>query len=165
MSEQKAYYKEWYEKNREQVAERRRGRYSSDPEYRERVLSRGRDSRQRKRQDRPDPRPKQPTEVWHHGAKFVSIHELARKLGKYILTVRLWFRKGLMPQSPYVSVHGPQKRQWFSGAMVDAMCEHVGKAEGKHMSSKELAEIGDKVRRAWVEMGVPVGETVVIRQK
>lgn len=47
-----AYTKEYWEREGERIAEERRKRYATDPEYREAVLARSREYREKKKQER-----------------------------------------------------------------------------------------------------------------
>ena len=51
-------YKQWYERNKEKLAERRKARYHSDKKYKAKVLKQNKDYREKKAKERDTEKPK-----------------------------------------------------------------------------------------------------------
>lgn len=104
-------FSQWYDDNRDRWNDARRSRYENDLEYRNRVLSQNRASREkRKEQDSEDSaevsaaQKTGSTEAWmefmdEDGQVWLTIGALARALGKSVKTLRLWENKGWIPHA------------------------------------------------------------------
>jgi len=112
-------FSQWYASNGERLNENRRNRYHTDPEYRQRVLEKNRESRRKRREEslknRPPKPPKDPNDrkwktvsVRYEGKKqeAYTIGALAQKLGCSIQAIRLWERQGVIPNAPLRSPTG-----------------------------------------------------------
>jgi len=104
-------FDKWYADNRERWNSARRNRYQNDPEYRKRVLEQNRASREKRREEDgidaracEEARKADPGEAWMEyedaeGQIWLTIGALARALGKSVKTLRLWERKGWIPEA------------------------------------------------------------------
>jgi DNA-binding transcriptional MerR regulator len=108
------YFAEYYAENKEIISARRRQRYAEDPEYRERCKAQSREAKkrlaERRRKERAKNKDKdsgKPTwyKILYDGreipVKMFSTGQLAKKLGRKAQTMRIWERKGIIPESMY----------------------------------------------------------------
>ena len=119
-------FKEWYSENGNDLNKRRRSRYQTDPDYKDRVLRTNRASREKRRltvQEETDKekaaiKVKTPSKAWKEvdadatgnpnasGQTLLTIGALARALGKSVQVLRLWERKGLLEETPFRNAKG-----------------------------------------------------------
>jgi hypothetical protein len=141
---QQKYFQGWYEENGDDWNERRRQRYAEDPEYRKKVRRWNKEARNRRKvEERKEKRAArkamkiQPSGAWKtievevDGVKtrMFTIGALARVLGKGISTIRVWEKKGVLPETPHRSSKGDRL---YTVEMVEAIQEtlwRVGKLE------------------------------------
>ncbi len=141
------YFRGWYAKNGDTLNKSRRDRYTTDPEYREAVLKRNREARQKKReasnkeraQERKATRMRVGSRGWKTTevaveqdgktatATLFTIGALARSLGRSVQAVRLWEREGLLPETELRNKKGDRL---YTGDMI-ATIRDVMKAQGK----------------------------------
>lgn len=111
-------FKAWYDSNSQSFNKDRRKRYDTDPEYRARVLETNRLSRQRRREaakleraaesaaikvkmpHKPWKEVEVPTKGGEETTKLYSIGALARALNRSVQVIRLWEKKGVIPETP-----------------------------------------------------------------
>jgi hypothetical protein len=159
-------YSDWYEKNKGTLAARRKDRYESDPEYRDRVLEQNRKHRDKKRKEeakKPKPKVRIPRHrkpitvmVLINGAptpkELVHIGAFSRAIGKSIPTVHQWERNGLLPKTP-LYMNGTSKRErLFTAEMINVVKVEIAKRSGR-VSAKDASFCKD-VTSGWAELGV-----------
>jgi len=119
-------FKAWYDENGEELNKSRRDRYHSDPEYKARVLKGNRERRRKAREEKSQEQAKereakkvriaeQPYRVVEATIKtkkgtvketLFTIGALARVLGCSVQAVRLWERRGVLPETPLRNTKG-----------------------------------------------------------
>ncbi len=115
------YHKEYYEKNKDQIALRKKERYQSDPFYRENILRRARLRKNIKKAERKAVRVEkliQSAKDWdpllpkvikikvldvEREVPMYSIGQFAAILSRKTQTIRLWERQGKLPPAPFRS--------------------------------------------------------------
>lgn len=149
MSETKEdpYFSGWYAKNGEKLNEGRRNRYETDQTYRDAVLKRNRDARQKRKVevDKEKAQERKATKVrvgsrgWktvevdmeHDGetssATLFTIGALARTLGRSVQAIRLWEKRKELPVTPIRNAKGDRL---YTLEMVDQIREIMA-AKGK----------------------------------
>lgn len=164
-------YKQWYERNKEKLAERRKARYHSDKKYKAKVLKQNKDYREKKAKERDTEKPKikpklrspkqrQPIErevqVNGHRERVVLFHigELARALGRSVGSIHQWERIGLLPRTPYLSKSKKKKERLYTEGMIDVI-KDVLKTRGKTVSSSDPL-FRQEVVEGWTKLGVNV---------
>jgi DNA-binding transcriptional MerR regulator len=115
------YFQEWYRDNGDQLNKSRRERYRTDPDYREKVLQQNREARKRRRQKTLKERRKRQTaskartsQAWksvnvelkdENGkpvvVKMFTIGTVAKALDCSVQALRLWEKKGIIPETEY----------------------------------------------------------------
>jgi hypothetical protein len=91
-----------------------------------------------------------------------TIGALAQALGRPVITVRDWIKKGYLPQSPYrlpskKNIRGEdhQGRRLYSRAMVEKLIELFDKAGVLHTSRIEwpnYRQLSKEIAEAWMEI-------------
>ena len=112
MSGREQYYKDWYNDNHSEVLDKRRSRYSEDPEYAKQCRERSREYRQRVKNGAPVrkmPRGAVTIMVEGQECRAWTIGHVAKTLDRSIATIN-WVRNGLVPDIPIQAageaVHG-----------------------------------------------------------
>lgn len=120
-NEPTTYFQEWYRDNGDLLNKSRRERYRDDPDYREKVLEQNREARRRRRKQTLKERREQraasttkPSQAWksvnvelkgENGDKVVTkmftIGAVARALDCSVQALRLWEKKGIIPETEY----------------------------------------------------------------
>jgi len=125
MVDSDGYFRNWYEKNGDDLNERRRSRYHTDSAYRAKVMEQNRQARQKRRADRQlrtqatrEARQFQPIRAWREvliplevegetcSIPMFTIGALAGAFGKSVQAVRLWERQGILPETPLRNTKG-----------------------------------------------------------
>lgn len=141
-----SYFQEWYKDNKAELNKARRDRYAKDPEYKKRVLEANRSSRTRIRKSEKQAKeeavrvkvggtPWRSKEVAVDEStteKLYSIGALASALGKSVQAIRLWERKGLIPETPHRTSKGDRL---YSADMIKEIYEKL-RALGKIREDK-----------------------------
>lgn len=132
-SEVSNYFQQWYESNRDELNQRRRTRYQSDPTYRAKIRSWNQTTREkRKRELEKEAREvkravkMQPSSTWKTisvevdgvEVRMFTVGALAKALGKSISTLRVWEQNGTIPETPYRSQKGDRL---YTLEMVEAV--------------------------------------------
>jgi hypothetical protein len=99
-------YRRWYEKNKEQLSEKRKKLYAEDPEYRQRALEA---SRRRRRGEHTLPIPPDAP---------ISFAEASERVGVSTSTLHAWRRKKYFPEPKHH--HGGL---WFTENQVQLLGE------------------------------------------
>lgn len=143
---QKEYFAKWYELNRERLSNKRKDRYNSDPEYRERVLTNSRKSRKSK--ERPVV---QVVTVSGQDYNALSIAEACEKIGISVETMIKWEKSKVVPATPF-RLTGRRTR-WYTHGMVDVIAAAVSDrtvSTGKRVRiSYDDAEFVAKIVTGW----------------
>lgn len=114
------YYRSYYEGRKDKLSEERRGRYQSDPEYREKAKQSARNYRKQKKAERdqlrasgklPPSRPKgprKPVSVSVNGSSVMAhtITVAADRIGVSVNVLNNWSKAGLLPVTPLRSPRG-----------------------------------------------------------
>lgn len=104
MAESTSYFDKWYEKNKDSLSAKRRVRYHSDPEYRLKVIERGRLARMARRgEDIPE------------GYKHHMVGA-AEALGVTLWTFREWRKKNYFPEPTTF-----KGRRWFTARQIELL--------------------------------------------
>lgn len=155
MPNKPGYYEKWYEKNREDVAERRKDRYENDPEYREKVLERSAQYRERQREVTQVrvPRHQKPRMFDMDGGEVAlySIGAFASYINRSVQSINHWESNGLLPRTPYRV--GKRGFRYYSAEMMEVVRRIVG---NKRRLFPVDNEMGDAIREAWASLGVPM---------
>ena len=142
------YFREWYEKNREDVLNRRRKRYREDPEYAERCRQ---NARARKRTGKPASSKERRPVAFQYGGKVVSgwtVSHLAKRVGRSVPTIRNWVNSGAMPESPIRTDVG---HRLYTDGMILVIRKAVSKRGRIKAGDQDFfREIAD----GWNELGV-----------
>ena len=157
MPDRTEYYKGWYEEHKDELSEKRKTSYDSDPQYRKKVLSQSAKYRERQRSI---PRLRV---ARHHvpreykagdGGKIVlfSIGAMAIYIQRSVQSIGQWERNGVIPQTPYRA--GKRGFRFYTREMMDAIKEAVGNKRRLYPVDQAMT---DRVRQRWVDSGVPVG--------
>ncbi|KVR21629.1 hypothetical protein WK13_34390 [Burkholderia ubonensis] len=83
-------FSRWYDKNKDKLAEKRRNRYHTDPDYRQKIIDQNRAQKQAKRAERPELDPKYTK----------TMAEVATAMDVSVWSLREWRKKGYYPE-PY----------------------------------------------------------------
>lgn len=108
-------HQKWWDEHGEGVREKRRDKYATDPDHRERVKARSRDYQRRRAAERKDAqgrrpqgtrirRPRKPKLVSIGGGESVKMYTvgtLARTVGKTTQTIAAWERRNFIPDTPF----------------------------------------------------------------
>ena len=166
-------YQDWYDKNKDGLSQRRKDRYHTDPEYKERVLEQNKKYREKKRKEAAQiPRPK--VRVPRHRRpvirtillrgkpktkELVHVGAFARIVGKSVPTIHQWERLGLLPRTPFY-VNGKSKRErLFTSEMIEVVKEAVETRDRK-ISSKDPT-FHDEIVKGWKKHGVDEDSIIV----
>lgn len=143
------YFREWYEKNREEVLNKRRKRYREDPEYAERCRQ---NARGRKRTGgKTGPSKERRPVSFSYGGKVVSgwtVSHLAKRVGRSVPTIRNWVNAGSMPESPIRTDVG---HRLYTDGMILVVRKAVNK-RGRIKSGDQ--EFYQEIVEGWVDLGV-----------
>lgn len=168
---ERAYYRTWWEKNKDRVLAHRKERYAKDPEYREKAAEYSRKSRQRKSDERKAatephedspggvvavriPRIRKPEEVPWKGktVKAYGIEVLCRAIGRSRVTIYSWERKGWLPKTPLTS---SREEKLYTAGMIEVVAQIVrayeeeGLSRGRQQFSVYGQAMHDKILAGW----------------
>lgn len=153
----KGYFRQWYQSNGDQLNKSRKRRYQDDPEYREKVLEQNREARKRRRVEQLVERKKEnavrKTRVnrsWkthdvtiedengeEYTAKLFTIGAVAKMLNCSVQAIRLWERKGILPETPFRGAkRGSKGDRLYTADMIE-MFREVLEQKG-HLSANQI---------------------------
>lgn len=162
-----AYWQKYWEEHRQEILERRRMKYRTDKDFRQKAIQRSRASYAKKRVGRRQPDPER--QLPHREKEFkvggretccFSIGHLASITGYSIYTLRAWLADGIIPSPPVVDSFG---RMWFDPPYAKSLnnvltlyrgegwsleifkqkvAEHWGKAPKDEPVEQQSAEVG-----------------------
>lgn len=124
------YQRKYYEDNRDRISERKRKRYASDPEVRERARKK---AMARYIQNRPEGTGERKVRRYNHPRVvmvdgetqlFHCVREFADRAGRNVQTITKWESMEVIPPPPMVDKAG---RRWYSEAHMDAIARAVTK--------------------------------------
>lgn len=155
MGNKPGYYEKWYGKNREKLADRRKERYDSDPEYRQRVLSASASYRQKKRNTTRVRVPRHQTpRIFKTSTMEVplfSIGGFASYINRAIQSINHWEKNSLLPRTPYRV--GERGFRYYSAGMMEVVRQIVGNRRRLFPVDPTMH---DRIREGWEAMGVPM---------
>ena len=125
VSDREEYYKEWYEKNRENVLKGRREKYRDDPEYAKRCRDAAKSYRARAKRLGKKPRGRRgPVQMMVSGVprQAFPISYLAERIERSVSTVNNWSRGGSLPETPLRTGGG---MRLYTDGMIEVVREHV----------------------------------------
>lgn len=116
-----SYFQEWYRDNGDELNKSRRERYHTDPEYREKVLEQNREARKRRRDEALKEKRKRRTASTARASqswkainieledesgnkvmtKMFTIGAVAKALDCSVQALRLWEKKGIIPEAAF----------------------------------------------------------------
>jgi DNA-binding transcriptional MerR regulator len=152
-----SYFQQWYQEHGDQLNKSRKRRYQDDPAYRERVLVQNRDARKRRRVEQLEERKKEnaarKTRVnrsWKthdvsitdeagevHTTKLFTIGAAAKMLKCSVQAIRLWERKGILPETPLRgSKRGSKGDRLYTADMIEMFREVL--EEKGHLSDTQI---------------------------
>jgi len=161
-------YKEWYERNKESLAERRKNRYHEDKKYRQKVLQQNRDYRAKKAKERkakPKPKVRIPKhrkpvemEIQVNGhrvnTQLVHVGAFARAIGRSVPTIHQWERLGLLPRTPYMLQSKSKQERLYTEDMIKVVREVLG-VRGATVSSSDPT-FRQEIIDGWMAVGTAV---------
>ena len=155
MPNKPGYYKQWYAENKEDVADRRKTKYEDDLEYRDAVLQRSSDYRERQREVSQVrvPRHQKPRMFELNGAEVAlySIGAFAAYINRSVQSINHWETNGLLPRTPYRV--GKRGFRYYSAEMMEVVRRIVGNKRRLFPVDKAM---GAEIREMWEALGVPV---------
>lgn len=166
--ESKWTYKDWYERNKKRLAERRKSKYHSDKKYRQKVLEQNREYRAKKtkeRQAKPKPKvriPKHrkpvdmPVQVNGHAVNVQMVHigAFARAIGRSVPTIHQWERVGLLPRTPYLLKSTSKQERLYTEKMI-LVVRKVLSTRGPTVSSSDPT-FRQEITDGWAAAGIAV---------
>lgn len=166
----KTYNKSYYDEHADEIAERRKRKYEEDPEYRKERLEAARKYREKKQREREKKAtrrgkeyvrrrggPRKPVEVEVNGEMELAytISTLAKKSKRSLATIRSWRAKGIFPVTPFQTARGDTL---YTMPMIKTLCSVLRQYARMASDSAFRSTVESK----WEDMGIPVGETVVV---
>jgi len=161
-------YRGWYEKNKEALSKKRKERYRSDKDYREKVLEQNKDYRAKKAKEKPSqqktkvrtPKHRKPVslKVVLNGKaqelSMVHVGAFARAIGRSVPTIHQWERIGLLPRTPYL-LSGKNKQERLYSADMIGVVRSVLSTRGTTVATADTA-FYQEIRDGWEALGVIV---------
>lgn len=136
------YFASYYAAHKEEISEKRKQKYESDPEFRERLKARSAERNKEKSAMRPDgPRHargfNKPKLVPINGETVVvrGISEFAEAIGRDVYTIKTWERDGIIPPPTHVD---PLKRRWYSDAHIGAIASAIREFDNKGARGRDV---------------------------
>lgn len=124
-------FKRWYAKNAQKLAEQRKKKYWSDPEYRAKCLSSNKVYRDTKAKPRRQPYPPvKPTKLGMP-MEVYRIGQVAKMIGRTGQSIRKWEKDGLIPK-PIVEAG----QRYYTPRQVELMRELAAVLDRYHHSSR-----------------------------
>lgn len=153
-------YQDWYAENKDTVAERRRQRYQSDPDYREKAKARSKAYRDKRRKERlaaGDTGPSRQhgpiafhVDVGGEQCRAWTVSKLAADLDRSVEAVNHWQKIGLMPQTP---LRSSRNDRLFTDGMILVVKLAVLK---RGAVSRDDPDFCAEIEEGWRGLGIPV---------
>lgn len=152
-----AYFKDYYDRKKDELAKKRKDKYDNDPEYREKIRISSIALRTRKKAELSRLRelgllPKKVHKKRSPRTYFMeingimtqvySIEEVSKKTNRSKVVLRDWIKRGIIPRSPLTTKKG---YSLYTESMIDVINEVV--ASRTTVFSKDC--LGDEVLRLW----------------
>jgi hypothetical protein len=157
-----AYFRDYYSKNKEELAKKRKEKYSNDPEYREKIRIRSVALRDKKKAEYDrllalglvekktykKRGPRTYTVVVNGVSQpAFSIAEMAKKLNRSKFVVMDWIKRGVIPKSPIRTKKG-------FGLYTDNMIEAISKAIVDKVTIFNKDNLGDIILGFWKDCNI-----------
>lgn len=154
---EKQYFQTYYVEHRDQISQKRRQRYQTDPAYREEVKRRAMARYEELRQKKLKEQSKNPREpevrgfnrprVMQVAGQDVLVHcvsAFAERVGRDVQTITAWEQNGIIPKPTVVDEMG---RRWYSEDHMDfiAALAHEYRSGG----GRDLSDFKDMVDKEW----------------
>jgi hypothetical protein len=166
--ESKWTYKDWYERNKQKLAERRKDKYHKDKKYRAKVLEQNREYRAKKAEERNSkPKPKvripkhrkpveMPVKVNGHVVNLQMVHigAFARAIGRSVPTIHQWERVGLLPRTPYLLKSRNKQERLYTEGMIFVVRKALS-TRGPTVSSSDPT-FREEIVDGWTAAGIAV---------
>ena len=157
------YAKDYYQRNKEEIARKKKLRYQNDPEYRQNI----RDAEARRKE-----RLKEERKIFGFHRKsslkikkvmieaggrsflveVVTLGFLARTLGKTSEAVRVWENKGILPEAPYRTENGTRLYPLFQVKEVSKIWKEFKEENQRYKKFPIVAsDLKDRLRELWTE--------------
>ena len=146
MADRKEYNSKYYKKNKDTLLEKKRSRYHSDPEYRQRQIEAAREYRKNLRESRPPP----VVEYGESRAFAHSVGALAKRINRSVSTINHWQRHGTLPQTPFYTEGG---HRMYTDDMITVVNQVLSMFPKPSAGDKAFH---DAVLNGWRNMGIPV---------
>ena len=159
------YQREYYLQRKEKLSRRRKDRYRSDPEYREKAKAAARQYREERRRqvahlreigELPPPirqrGPRKPVDVEVRGemVKAYTISTLASRINRSSSAINFWTRAGLLPKTPLRSARG---ERLYTDGMIEVVKTALDKRSAVREKDKSFAR---EIRQGWRDLGIAV---------
>ena len=154
------YQSEYYEKNKDKLADKAASRYKDDPEYRQRAIEVSRKHRAKKKKERdkiraagelPKRKPTTSKPVYVDiGGEQVLVHRiavLAKRIGRSVDALNKWISNGSVPQTPFRTRRGD--RLYTDGMIL--VVKFAVQAKGIVGHNKEVY---DEIVNGWAELEI-----------
>jgi len=146
-----SYHRDYYEVHKHRIAKKKRERYRTDPDYRERLKQLSRESYRRRkiREGKKVYEFGEPTDVAHNivikdGMTYYSISYAAKIAEVSILTVRHWIKEGIIPEP--VRDTTSRRWRWFTPTQILLLSKMKGY---QRMTRKQRAATRLLLKKYW----------------
>ncbi len=154
--------KQWYEDRKDEIAEKRKEKYDSDPEHRARVRARSREYQRRKAEEKRQAqgngvvcarvrRPRRPKAVRLADGSTVQMYTvgtLANAIGKTTQTVSKWENEQFIPSTPFRAAGDVRL---FSQKMIEAVADALLVVEGRIRFDDDTVRL--MIEESWAALG------------
>ncbi len=169
--ESKVYSRKYYAENRAAIAERKRLRYLNDSEYRARIKESARVRKNRLLEERREERAKNGIKekpIWFKidvnglevPVRMYTTGQLAKRLGRKTQTMRVWERKGILPEALYRSATRDRLYTAFQVAGILVAYDEAEQSHGTSLVSFRIASTSfvAAVKRLWDDFPLGLDE-------
>lgn len=159
--DRRSYQRDYYEKNRDELSEKRKKRYHNDPDVREHAKAAARRYREKKKAERQkmiddgkiDPGTKSLSKrkgtvvIDNVTREAYTIAMLAERIGRPVHTINNWINIGTIPKTPFRSKRGDRLYTDAMMLIVKIVCQpfnRIGKNE----------VVYERIKSGWKRYGV-----------
>lgn len=133
------YAKQYYKKNKQKIAARKRARYRLDPEYREKVKEQARCRSRKLIAQNPRGRT-----TYNRGDQiFYSFSHVVSAIGRHSQTVTNYIRRGIIPDSGYSLSNG---RRYYTQQQLDIL----SRVFSEHEKGCSLETVAKRIQQDWI---------------
>ena len=145
MADRKEYNATYYGKNKDELLEKKRARYHSDPEYRQRQIEAARAYRKKVSENKP------PITVEYGDSRAFAyrVRVLAERVNRSVSTINHWQRLGVLPQTPFYSDGG---HRLYTDDMITVVSQVLSMMP---KPSSDEAAFRAAILTGWKNMGIP----------